>query len=251
MKKIIITSILSCVALVHITAQLSSQNNEAFRKHIKALEDNNVKVSIDSNNKVNDAHPYIEFFMDQDASYLAWLHTTNTINMQLHNTEDYYGPRRILRNSGGNNTLIFTLTQDGVTTYDTLRNSIHPNYVGEGKEKEDGWDIFGIRKTIAKWRSMDAIEDKNIRGDLPKGSMIYVSVNGRKEVEIGVLVVAPKSAVTIEIINNKNQVIKTLVDEGIPKGWAGYKWNRGSSPRGKYEVKVTVDGKSLSQDVKV
>ena len=248
MKKIIITSIISCIALANIFAQLSSQNNAAFRQHIKSLQDSNVIVTIDPNNNVNATHPYIDFFSMQDNNYLGWLYTTNTINMKLNNPKDYNGPRKILSNSNGNNTIIFQLTQNGVVSYDTLRNSIHPKI---GEEEEDGWDFLGIRKAVTKWRGMDALKDRNIRGDLPKGSMVYIEMNGRKEVEVGVLVASPRSDVTIEIINKYHQIVATLVDDGLKKGWSGYKWNRGETPRGKYSVKITVDGRSLMQDIKI
>jgi len=245
---ILLTSLISLLSGFTLCAQVSSPSNEDFQILIKKLKRNDVKVSL-SSDVVNNRHPYVDFFREQDNDYLQWLYVTNSVNMMTNNAEDYYGERRILNRSGGNNTLIFKVENEQQVQYDTLRNSVHPNL--EDQDQKEEWDVFGIRKSIAKWRGLNTLKDRNIRGDLPRCCMAYIESRRSRKITVGVNVVSSKSEVDIQVLNKKNEVVDILVDKSLLKGWSDYEWVRGTNPRGKYTVKITIDGQSLLQDIKI
>lgn len=202
------------------------------------IEDRAYSVQLDADIKVNANHKYIDFFSLQNEDYIQGLYKTNQINMKEHT--ELMNPAKLVKHSGGNNSLIFTVHRNGVTYLDTLRNSLHPH------EIESGSDFLGIRKWFAKLVAKNHISVESIEGSLPKGGMTWISAK-RQKVEFGILVPEVSADVTIILQDENNEVIAIIIDDVLRKGWNNYKWERGTFPKGKYKITFTMNGQTMSQ----
>lgn len=206
-------------------------------------------VSLDPSIKTNRSHPYIDHISSQDELYIAWIYAINKKNMQ--NTPEYEDPAVIINDQDGNNSLIFTLEKKGVITYDTLRNSIHDL----SKEKEGTWaKLKRIKdqflKTIGSKcqdASSDFLRDQDLRGSLPKGSMMWHE-DKRWGLAFGVKVPNQGAHVQILISDRNGNEVTTIIDKPLRKGWNNFKWKRGQNPRGTYNISITIDGQTMTQN---
>jgi len=162
----------------------------------------------------------------------------------MKNTPEYSNPARIVKNSAGNNSLIFTINKDGAIRHDTLRNSVHPGEYGTGG------GFLGLKRLFGKWRAKRILNNQNLQGDLPKGAMMWVEAK-RWGLKFGVLVPERRADVRVDISTLDGDVIATVVDEPLTKGWNNYKWSRGKFRKGTYRIHVTMDEATLSQNFKM
>lgn len=229
MKKAVI---LTTILFITIQAKGQKSKNAYFEDY---------KVRLDLSNQINQSHPYFEHLSQQDELYITWFYANNKKNMK--NTPQYADPAVIVSDQDANNSLIFELTNDYEVKYDTIRNSIHDLR----KEHDNPWAIFDrLRDRFSAWHSFDG---QDLKGDLPKGSMMWLE-SKKWGLDFGVLVPKPESHVLVVIKNRKGENIATIIDEQLHKGWNNFKWKRGQNKRGRYNIIVTIDGKTMSQNFK-
>ena len=114
----------------------------------------------------------------------------------------------------------------------------------------DGWDIFRIRKAIARKKTKGLLKDMNLQGNLPKGSNSFVHMS-RNTMKCGVNVFTSTAHVKIDVYDLKGNLIATLVDDELLQGWNNYKWTRGDHPKGKYQLSISVDDQIRTQYFKL
>lgn len=202
----------------------------------------NFHIELDASNPINAAHQYIDFFSTQDDNYIKELYANNISNMMDHT--DLMNPAKLVKNSDGNNSLVFGVHRNGEFRLDTLRNTVHPHSIGYNDN-----DYCIVKNVIGKIRAKFATNNltiKSIEGRLPKGGMAWLSPK-RKRIEFGILVPDINAQVSITIKNKAGKVIDTIVDEKLSKGWNNYEWKRGYYPKGKYKITYTMNGQSMSQ----
>lgn len=225
MKKItIIASFLLITTFVNAQASAKKQNYQ---------------VSLDAQNSINKAHPYIDLYSYKDDLYIAWLYATNKKNMK--NTPKYANPAVIVDDSEGNNSLIFTLENENGVKYDTLRNSIHDFRPGE----KDSWSF--VQELKERFFGQDDFGTQNLKGSLPEGSMMWLE-DKNWGLKFGVKVAALKSHVKITITNEAGNQVSTVVDKELRRGWNNFKWKRKKLPHGVYNISVTVDDHTMTQN---
>lgn len=200
------------------------------------------RIALDPTIKENACHEYIEDFLKKDQKYLWWLYTTNRLSEK--ELQGASSNSKIYNNSGGNNSLVFTIVEEDRIRYDTLRNSVHPNE----SSKDDGFKI--ARSVFAKWRAKRMLRKLDLQGDLPKGAMSSVSAK-KWGLRVGVLVPESQAQVTIEVFNKRGEHVATVVDADLKKGWNNFEWKRNDLKRGKYKVKITMNEDSISQNFKM
>ncbi len=242
MKKItIITSFLCITTFVNAQATVQKQNYQ---------------VSLDAQMAVNKAHPYIDLFSSKDDLYIAWLYATNKKNMK--NTPKYANPAVIVDDSEGNNSLIFTLENENGISYDTLRNSVHEVYESRSQSllnkirgltkifgNDDGWSMIGKNKY--SYRDSDMRDLQDLQGSLPEGSMMYLE-DKNWGLKFGIKVAELKSQVKVTITNEAGNQVSTIVEKELRRGWNNFKWKRKNLPHGVYNISVTVDGHTMTQN---
>ncbi len=219
------------------------------------------KVTLDSSIKENVDNPFFYYFKEQDNAYINWLYARNL-------THEKWAPHSKGDMDNGplaeqNHTLVFTIKEGKKTRLDTLKNSINPlnhkvtkiasgDYNSNDYDNEESWDFLGLRKQFAKWKVgsiSNMLDERNLDGSLPKGVMSYIEMN-RKRLKCGVNITNLKSEVLIQIADKKGNVISTLVDDELSRGWKEYVWKRGKNKRGKYILMITVDGQKMTQNFK-
>lgn len=242
MKQItIITSFLLITTFVNAQATAQKQNYQ---------------VSLDTQIAINNAHPYIDLFSSKDDLYIAWLYATNKKNMK--NTPKYANPAVIVDDSDGNNSLIFTLANENGIRYDTLRNSVHEVYESRSQSllnklrglskifgKDGGWSMIGKKKY--SYRNNDMLDFQDLQGSLPEGSMMYLE-DKNWGLKFGVKISEFQSQVKITITNEAGSQVSTVVDKELRRGWNNFKWKRKQLPHGMYNISVTIDGHTMTQN---
>lgn len=213
---------------------MTSQSNKWFADFIRKNDPNNeIEVAVIKNTGNNSEHPLIDFIVSKDEEFIKWMYF---VNKKHHNTNN-------MNSNEDFSPITYTVTREGVTSIETIDNCVV-------LETEQEWDFLGIRKAIGKIRSLDALEKQNLRGDLPEGAMTWISAN-KKRLKCGVNVPSTNAHVTIQIKSPKGEVIATLVDDELSKGWSNYKWNRVMRKKSTYELHVTVDGQTMIQDFRI
>lgn len=223
------------------TAYMALGQDVTYSSSLNSLGDTNYSVELDANLKVNANHKYINFFSLQDAEYIKELYHINLMNMKDH--PELMNPAKLVKQSEGNNSLIFKVHKNGVIYMDTLRNSLHPDYE---VQFDSGGGFLGIKRWFARMLAKKHISVETIEGRLPKGGMTWISAK-RKKVEFGIFVPDVKADVTILLQDKNNNTISIIVDKILDKGWNNYEWTRGEFPKGKYKISYTMNGKSMTQ----
>ena len=227
MKYLIASVILSLVFVAELTGQFNKEHYE---------------LSLDPTLPINQNHPYIEYFSQQDDEYIAWLYVTNVVNME--NTAKHKKSAAVIDTQNGNNSLVFTLTGKDEIRYDTLRNSIH-DFRESGHEKRSF-----VEKFLGNFISNDDIDFlQNLDGDLPKGAMIWRE-DKNWGLKFGVLVPDHDCMVEILIRDTQGRTLTTIVDKPLRKGWNNFKWKRGHHPRGVYNLSISINGETITQNFK-
>lgn len=218
------------------TAFAQEGNSQSYNVSIVDDKDTETCVILDRSIKVNDVHPLMDQFEAESENYITWLYSLNKI-WQMDSTF-LPGPKVITKES-----LVFTITKNGKTRFDTLNNAVDPDKYIPNFEANGSW----ISKTKRPYFNRIDIEKQ---GSLPRGSMSYIEAK-RKKMECGVLVAKPRSKVTVLIKNLKGETLTVLCDEYRLKGWSNFKWKRGGYPRGKYLLSFEVDGQLMTQKFKI
>ncbi len=214
------------------------------------------KITLDPSIKENADNPFFYYFKEQDKTYIQWLYARNI-------THHKWAPNSMGDMDKGpeselNHTLVFTIEDGKETRLDTVVNTINPlkhevtKAASDDRDNESSWDFLGLRKQIAKWRAGDIsnmLEEKNLQGNLPKGVMSYIEMN-RKRMRCGVQINNLKSNVLIQIADKKGNIVSTLVDDELSRGWNEFVWKRGKHKKGKYILMITVDDEMMTQNFK-
>ena len=229
MKHLALLIILSIGASNQLSAQSQKQSYE---------------ITLDPTLSINKNHPYIEHLATQDEEYITWLYVTNKINMK--NTPEYADPAVIIDDSDGNNSLIFTLTNDEDIRYDTLRNSIHDHRDFKITKRSFLKRWFGRSWFGRSWFGKKNF-DRNLTGNLPEQSMMWFE-DKNWGLEFGVLIPENQSHVTILISDENGEKVTTIIGKKLRKGWNNFKWKRGHHPHGIYNISVSIDDQTMTQN---
>jgi len=196
-------------------------------------------ISLDPNLPTNQNHPYIDYFVEQDEEYIVWLYVTNVINAK--NTPEYSNPAIIIDDKEGNNSLVFTLKgKDGIR-YDTLRNSIHDFRDWKIEQKSF------VSRILDRFRSCGNNFEQDLQGHLPEGSMIWKE-DKNWGLKFGVLVPENDDMVEILIKDLQGRTVTKIIDRELRKGWNNFKWKRGHHPRGIYNLSISINGQTMTQN---
>lgn len=218
---------------------------QVIAQDVSDIYEKDTDVTLDQSLTLNAKHPYIDQFLDQDDTYVKWLYFANVKNEQIAHAN---GDHTSNKSTDGNSDLVFTVTRNGETEYDTVRNSIHL-LIGDEKE-EKSWDIFGIRKALAKLSAKNSIKDLDIQGDLPKGVMTYIEIS-RKQLKCGIDIPRSNMPLTVKILTKGGNEITTLTESSYEEGWHHFNWKRGQFKKGKYILSITADDKTMTQKFKI
>ena len=243
-----------------LTTILHSQSPNAIHEQVQSLHiheyvqslnlDGDMTITLDRLIEINDKHVMMDKFEANNEEYITWLYYMNVRNNENNRKRNSQKKStKIVRHSGANNSLVFTIQKGNEISYDTLRNTILIS-----DDDDDGFDtgggFLGIKKLFAKWRGLRSYKNQNLQGDLPKGSSVFLSPQ-RKGLKCGVLVPSKKAKVKIEISDKNGVVVAILVNDNLNKGWNNYKWKRKDNRRGVYKLSVYVDEYMLSQNFRM
>ena len=201
----------------------------------------------------NKNHPYFELFQktEQKAAVEAdWnldikaIYYTN-LSCAGSSRSKLGGP--LVTNKGDKNSLIFTLDYGDRIEYDTLQNCVHPPSDNDGYAyKAKGWLPNFIGKQIYK------ATDNNIKGSHPavvKSQWVQQSDN-QKQTPMGIELLG-KATVKIEIFTTKGKHITTVADGVFEAGKHEFIFPHVNIKKGTYRLISTVDGETLSQNIRV
>ena len=177
--------------------------------------------------------------LDIKAIYYANLSCAGTTRSKLG------GP--LVTNKGDKNSLIFTLDYGNRVEYDTLQNCVHP------PEDNDGYE-YEVKGRLANWfgKQIYKATNTNIKGSHPAvvKSQWVVQSDNQKQTPMGVELLG-KAAVKIEIYTTKGKHIKTVADGVFEAGKHEFVFPHVNIKRGTYRLVSTVDGETLSQNIRV
>jgi len=268
------TRFFTLIALLILNISLSAQSNHWFQKLIDEYDpENKMEVSVERAVGNNDAHPYMDLIAQKDDQFIKWLYFINIHNAEEPGSkndkkifvETLLGETNFetlsdwslnIRDKKAHKApIVFTIIEEGQMRYATINNIVVIEEKDNANENNDGysdggWDIFGIRKGIAKLRVKGMLKNQNIQGDLPKGSMSFIDIS-RNRMKCGVNVPTSSAYVKIDINDLDGNLIATLVDDELRKGWNNYKWVRGDYPKGKYQLSISVDDQTQTQNFKL
>ena len=114
-----------------------------------------------------------------------------------------------------------------------------------GKVRKIRSRIQQIRNRLCSNRFVVNIQ--NPQGSLPEGSMMWLE-DKNWGLKFGVLVPTRKTHVHIVITNKKGEEVSTIVNKELRKGWNNFKWKRNRNPHGVYNIQVTMDGHTMTQN---
>ena len=195
--------------------------------------------------EVNKNHQYFDLFqkvkrksegsskLDIKTIYYANLSCAGTTRQKLG------GP--LVTNKGDKNSLIFTLDYGDYVEYDTLQNCVHP----PGHDL-DNWFSRLLGKQIYN------ASDNNIRGHHPEvvESQWMEQRDNQKQTPMGIKL-RGEAEVRIEIKTKNGQPIATIANGTFQKGTHEFVWPHVNVKKGTYRLETTVDGETLSQDLRV
>lgn len=197
-------------------------------------------VELDTTISINRDHKLSNYIADQGKDYVEWVYR---LNEQRNKSTAF--DANLINDNGDQNTLVFTLTENGETTFDTLVNKVNINI--NSKPKKIGF----FRRLWHKIRMPNIrslINKIDIEGSLPEGCMSWTNVSGSR-LKCGVEIVKPSSTVSIFLKDRNKQVVYTFVEGTLHRGWNNYEWNRGDYDKGLYFLEITVDGQTMTQGV--
>jgi len=201
-------------------------------------------IRLEEKFKVNKNHPYFDLFqttkhseddgkLDMKNIYYANLSCAGTTRQKLG------GP--LVTNKGNKNSLIFTLDYGSYIEYDTLQNCVHPS----GQEAQ-GWLSNWFGKQIYKATNND------IQGHHPavvKSQWVQQSDN-QKQTPMGIELLG-QATVKIEIYTTKGKHITTVADGVFEAGAHEFIFPHVNIKKGTYRLVSTIDGETLSQNIRV
>jgi len=184
-------------------------------------------ITLESNS-FNKAHPYYEYFKTKDKDYIKWL---------------YYGcassqnsSKDVTANSTDRNKqsglLIFKTVKKGILTYDTIRNCVHPSMYET--EMDSGWESV-----------------IPIHGALPDGVWSNLDNNPKGNTEMTLYVQKRPVHAKLEVLTEKGDLIKTLLDANLEKGTYDFTWQPKSVNSGSYLLHTQIDGQLMIQRIQV
>lgn len=223
-----------------LSAQYSDNDNTVVFNY-----DIEYDVALDTAIAVNKNHELSDYILAQEEDYIEWLYRLNEKKNRSARKEVLKA--NIINDKGQGNSLIFTLTKNGEMRYDTIANMVEINV--ESKPKKIGF-FRKLWNKISMPNVRKILDNQNIQGSLPEGCMSWVSVS-RGRLKCGVEIVQPSSEVTMVLKNNNDEVVYTFADGILHRGWNNYKWNRENHKKGTYLLSITVDGQSMTQNVKI
>ncbi|GEM_PF-6047091 len=200
----------------------------------------------------NKNHPYFELFQEvaQKAAIegrkldIKAIYYTN-LSCAGSTRNNIGGP--LVTNKRDKNSLIFTLDYGDYIEYDTLQNCVHPSGHNDGYAyKVKGWLPNFIGKQIYK------ATDNDIRGhhpDVVEMQWVEQSDN-QKQTPIGIKLKGT-ARVKIEIATTKGKPITTLADGTFEKGKHEFIFPHINIKKGTYRLITTVDGETMSQNIRV
>ena len=198
-------------------------------------------ISLDAESAINKAHPYYDFFSDQDEAYIIWLYATNKNNQSRELIA--HGEQKVIKDEDGNNSLVFAIEKNGELYYDTLRNSVH-DLRRPSKIKRF------FQSLLPKINVGCSGFQQDLTGNLPKGSMMWLE-DKNWGLKFGVMVPGVTADVKVDIRDKDGNHIVTIVDHELKRGWNNFKWRRNKNPRGIYNISVTMDGKTMTQNFQI
>lgn len=203
---------------------------------------------------VNKNHPYFGLFqkteqkaateedwnLDIKAIYYANLSCAGTTRSKIG------GP--LVTNKRDKNSLIFTLDYGDRIEYDTLQNCVHP----PGHDN-DGF-AYNVKGGLGNWfgKQIYNATNNDIKGSHPavvKSQWVQQSDN-QKQTPMGIELL-DKATVKIEVYTTRGKHVKTVADGVFKPGIHEFVFPHVNIKRGTYRLVSTVDGKTLSQNIKV
>lgn len=220
----------------------TNEENVATEKNVLATP----VIRLEEKFVTNKNHPYFKLFKEVERKaaegrklnikgiYFANLSCAGTTRPKLG------GP--IVTNKGDKNSLIFTLDYGDYVEYDTLQNCVHP----PGHEASKGWFSNFIGKQIYK------ATDNDIRGQHPAvvESQWVEQSDNQKQTPIGIKL-RGAATVKIAIETTKGQPIKTIANGIFEEGTHEFTFPHVNIKKGTYRLITTVDGATLSQNIRV
>ncbi len=201
----------------------------------------------------NKNHPYFELFQRTEQKAATEADWTLDIKAIYYTNLSCAGSSRnkiggpLVTNKGDKNSLIFTLDYGDRIEYDTLQNCVHPPSDNDGYAyKTNGWLPNFIGKQIYK------ATNNNIKGSHPavvKSQWVQQSDN-QKQTPMGIELLG-KAAVKIDIFTTKGKHITTVADGIFEAGKHEFVFPHVNIKKGIYRLVSTVDGETLSQNIRV
>lgn len=209
-------------------------------------------IKLEEKFAVNKNHPYFELFqevaqkgaiegrkLDIKAIYYTNLSCAGTSRSKLNSP--------IVSNKGDKNSLIFTLDYGDRIEYDTLQNCVHP----EGQN--DGY-AYKVKGRLSNWfgKQIYKATNTNIKGShspIVKSQWVQQSDN-QKQTPMG-LELLGQATVKIEVFTTKGKYITTVADGVFEAGKHEFIFSHINIKKGTYRLVSTVDGETLSQNIRV
>ena len=194
-------------------------------------------------NKINLKHKFYENFVNnEDPSFIRTLYYANVKAKNKKAMKDpsiLKKPARIYTTEGLQNSLIFTIKENGVTRYDTLQN----NVILHDKNKQEGYgEGLGDLHELVDF----ALNIPTLEGDLPDGAMVYVERKNETTSIIGVIL-EDRKQVKIEVVDDRDKVLKLITDKSLGKGKHTFSLKLSDLPKGTHILHVNIDGEITTQ----
>lgn len=169
----------------------------------------------------NKAHPYYEFFRTQDEDYIKWLYYGCTSSRTSY--------KDLGKESGP---LIFRITKDGSSRYDTILNCVHPSIYET--DRESGWESI-----------------IPIHGALPNGVWGNLENNPKGNTNVALYVQKKPVNAKIEVLTEEGELVSTLVEAYLEQGEYDFTWRPISVDPGSYLLYTRIDEGLMIQRIQV
>lgn len=179
-------------------------------------------------NSFNKAHPYYEYFKTKDTDYIKWLYYGCASKQE----QSMYSKQMSTNSNTESGFLIFKITNEGNSRYDTIRNCVHPGTYEV--ERDPGWESI-----------------IPIHGKLPDGVWSTLDNNPKGNTEVTLHVKETPINAKLEIVTEEGESVRTLVDDYFEKGTYDFSWNPKSVDPGSYLLHTAVDGQFMIQRIHV
>lgn len=210
------TNIISSIILLLVTVNFYGQSDGAT-----------VDIELESNS-FNKTHPYYEYFKNKDDDYIKWLYFGCVSNP----SGSIFSKEISSKGKNESGLLIFKITKQGNSRYDTIRNCVHPS--AYEIERDPGWESI-----------------VPIHGKLPNG--VWSTLDNDPKGNTGVTLHVKETPVNakLEIVTEEGESVRTLVDNYLEKGTYDFSWNPNSVKPGSYLLHSAIDGQFMIQRIHV